>query len=95
MELKFSETDLATIAEQIAELITARMTGAELIDGVLAYPEAEAARLLSLNRHQLRDERIDGRIKASTTRGGKIRYLKSDLLEYLERNRWRRKGAGE
>jgi hypothetical protein len=49
----------------------------------LAYSEAEAARLLSLKEHVLRDERRRGRIKASKIVGGRVRYSRDDLLGYL------------
>ncbi len=54
----------------------------------LAFSEAEAARLLSLNAHQLRDERRLGRIKASVGPGRKILYSRQDLLNYLAARRW-------
>ena len=53
----------------------------------LAFDEPTAARLLSLEPHQLRDERLRGRITASTIVGRRIRYLREDLLAYLGRNR--------
>jgi hypothetical protein len=53
----------------------------------LAYSEQEAARLLGLQVHQLRDERLRGRIKASQVVGRRIRYTRQDLLDYLATNR--------
>ncbi len=53
----------------------------------LAYSESEAARLLGLNVHQLRDERLRGRVAASVVVGKRIRYLRDDLLVYLRRGR--------
>ena len=53
----------------------------------LAFTEAEAARLLSLNTHQLRDERLRGRITASKIVGNRIAYRREDLLEYLTSRR--------
>src|SRR5262245_60502693 len=61
---------------------------AVLPDGKLAYGEAEAARLLSLHPHQLRDARLRGEIKASTGPGRKILYTRADLLSYLAARRW-------
>src|SRR5262249_8701268 len=49
----------------------------------LAYSEDEAAQLLGLESHVLRDERRRGRIKASSIVGRRIRYLRSDLVDYL------------
>lgn len=69
----------AVVAETIAQL---RNDEAKL-DGKLAYSEEEAARLLGLEPHVLRDERRRGRIEASQIVGRRIRYSRSDLLAYL------------
>ena len=53
----------------------------------LAFSEQEAARLLSLESHQLRDERLRGRIAASRCVGRRIRYRREDLIAYLARHR--------
>jgi hypothetical protein len=50
----------------------------------LAFDEREAARLLGMNPHQLRDERRRKRIQASKIVGGRIRYSKKELLRYLD-----------
>lgn len=73
----------ATVAETVARLWDDE---ARLGDR-LAFDEPTAARLLSLEPHQLRDERLRGRITASTIVGRRIRYLREDLLAYLGRNR--------
>ena len=57
----------------------------------LAYSEEEAARLLSIRPHVLRDERLRGRIAASSIVGRRVRYLRSDLLSYMGA---RRKATG-
>ena len=44
---------------------------------------------MSLNPHQLRDERRRGRIKASIGPGRKILYTRSQLLDYLDARRWK------
>src|SRR5262249_37287189 len=49
----------------------------------LAYSEAEAAALLALEPHQLRDERRRGRVTASVGPGRKILYSRGDLTRYL------------
>src|SRR5262249_32972554 len=56
----------------------------------LAYAEAEAARLIGLKYHQLRDERLRGCIQASQIVGRRIRYLRNDLLDYLTSRRWQK-----
>ena len=59
------------------------------LNGKLAFSEPEAARLLSLEPHQLRDERRRGRIMASVGPGRKILYSREDLLAYLASRRWK------
>lgn len=53
----------------------------------IAYSESEGARLIGLHPWNLRGERLRGRIKASRIVGRRIRYLRSDLIEYLTRHR--------
>jgi len=60
--------------------------------GRLCYSEEEAARLLGLEPHVLRDERRRGRIAASQIVGRRIRYTRQDLVDYLAS---RRAGAGD
>ena len=52
------------------------------LDGQPALGAAEAAELLGLRPHQLRDERRHSRVKASHG-PGKMLYTASNLLEYL------------
>jgi hypothetical protein len=66
--------------QALARLDAARAT---LPEGKLCYSEEEAARLLGLEPHVLRDERRRGRIGASSIVGRRIRYLHQDLLDYL------------
>jgi hypothetical protein len=54
----------------------------------LAYTEPEAARMLSLHPHQLRDERLRGRVQASVGPGRTVLYSRQDLLDYLAARRW-------
>lgn len=75
---------LTPIVQAVAREMLAQLVGeqAKLADK-LCYSEPEAARLLSLQPHQLRDERLRGRIKASKVVGRRVRYLREDLLAYL------------
>jgi hypothetical protein len=75
------------IAEVVREVLAALEADRATLPDKLAYSEAEAARLLSLNPHQLRDERLRGRIAASAIVGGRIRYTRADLLDYLAARR--------
>lgn len=72
------------IAEVVREtLAQLHADEGRLGDGKLAYSEEEAARLLGLEPHVLRDERRRGRIRASQIVGRRIRYTKDDLMSYL------------
>jgi hypothetical protein len=59
----------------------------ELIDGRLAFSEAEAAALLGLNDWQLRGERRRRRIECCRVVGGKVRYTIPQILNYLNGTR--------
>jgi hypothetical protein len=67
------------VAEVLGQMGQAKAT----IPEKLAFPEAEAARLLSLRPHQLRDERLRGRIRASAGPGRKVLYVRQGLVDYL------------
>ena len=86
--ISFDEDELrplvrAVVAEALAELERLK----KIHDGRLAYTEAEAASMLGLNQHQLRDLRLDGKIGYSRIVGNKIRYMLQNLMDYLNRGR--------
>jgi hypothetical protein len=70
----------AVVAEVLAQVEAVR---AQVPNGQLAYSEEEAARLLGLEPHVLRDERRRGRISGSSIVGRRIRYTRQDLIDYL------------
>jgi hypothetical protein len=74
----------AVVAETLAAVENVRAT----LPDKLAFTEAEAARLLSLRTHQLRDERLRGRIEASVGPGRKVLYTREQLLGYLASRKW-------
>jgi hypothetical protein len=76
------------VREIVAETLAAVEQDRQALGDKLAIGEAEAARLLSLATHQLRDERLRGRISASVGPGRKILYSREDLLDYLRSRRW-------
>lgn len=79
---------LRPILEEITLDLLHRLRDAEAkTAGRLAYSEAEAAALIGLHQHQLRDERLRGRISASIIVGRRIAYLPQDLTAYLMRER--------
>jgi hypothetical protein len=73
----------AVVEETVRRLDEARTA----LPDRLAYSEAEAARLLGLAPHQLRDERLRRRIVASQVVGRRVRYLREDLIGYLMKRR--------
>jgi hypothetical protein len=71
------------IRETVRETIAQMGSDKAQFDGQLAYTEEQAAALLGLRVHQLRDERLRGRIAASVIVGRRVRYLRADLVAYL------------
>jgi hypothetical protein len=88
MQLTFAQEDLRPLVEAVvAECLTHLADDEARLGNVLAFDEPTAAWLLSLEPHQLRDERLRGRIAASQIVGRRIRYVRGDLLAYLARHR--------
>lgn len=88
MRVIFDDDDLRPLIKTIVAETLAQLADDEArLTDKLAFDEATAARMLSLQPHQLRDERLRGRITASVIVGRRIRYLRADLLSYLARNR--------
>ena len=88
MQLNIDPAELAPVIEAAVAETMARIRADEAALGDrLAFSEQEAARLLGLESHQLRDERLRGRIAASQIVGRRIRYRREDLIGYLSRHR--------
>jgi hypothetical protein len=77
---------IAAVVE--ATLVRIDAARAALPADKIAFSEPEAARLLSLHPHQLRDARLRGEIEASVGPGRKILYSRGDLEKYLTSRRW-------
>jgi hypothetical protein len=90
MQFNFDPEVLTPLIRAVIEqtLAAVEESRASLPDKI-AFSEAEAAKLLSLHTHQLRDERLRGRIEASVGPGKKVLYSKTDLLNYLASRRWK------
>lgn len=89
INLQLEPAVLRPLIREIVSEIIAQMEDAKAKDGdKLCYSEADAARLLGLREHQLRDARLAGKVGCSQITGRRIRYSRGDLLEYLARNRW-------
>ena len=88
MLLNISPEELRPVIEAAVIETLARIRDDESkLGDLLALSEPEAARVVGLESHQLRDERLRGRIGASAIVGRRIRYMRDDLLKYLKRNR--------
>jgi hypothetical protein len=86
---QFDPEAFKPVIEQAVDAAMLRLESARAIaGGKLCYSEAEAAALLGLKEHQLRDERLRGRINASSIVCRRIRYTYADLMEYLMSRRW-------
>lgn len=85
MQLLFDEPTIRALVRPMAEEVAA-VLGTKLDDDRLAYPEPEAAQLLGIATHQLRDARLRGEIIATRV-GGRIGYERSELVAYLARGR--------
>jgi hypothetical protein len=92
------DLDPATLEPLIRRVVEETLTRLEAerarLEGSnkLAFTEPEAAALMNLAPHQLRDERRRGRIQASVGPGRKILYTRQDLLNYLLSRRWQPNG---
>ncbi len=71
----------------VREVVVQLERDREVTASRIAYSEEEAARLLGLRVHVLRDERLRGRIAASAIVGNRTRYLRADLLGYMASRR--------
>jgi hypothetical protein len=71
------------IVEVVREVLAQVRDAEARLPDKIAFTEPEAARLLSLNVWQLRDERLRGRIVASGVVGRRVRYRREDLVQYL------------
>ena len=87
MQLTFDPDTIREFARPIIEEVASALL-ANPIGGNerLAYTEPEAAELLGIAAHQLRDARLRGEI-TSTKVGGRIGYERSELIAYLARGR--------
>jgi len=89
VQLTITPDDLRPLVEAIvAQTVASLAADSAAIGDRLAIPEAEAARLISLEPHVLRDERLRGRIGASQVVGRRILYSRQDLLDYLAGRRF-------
>lgn len=87
MNISFSETDLRPLVEVVVAATLERLGDErQRIGDRLAYSEPEAAALLSVRPHVLRDARLRGEI-AGFRIGKGIRYERDELLRFLRRQK--------
>ena len=88
MHLEFDPEDLQRLIAPIVAEVLGQTDQAQqrLGNGRLAYSEAEAAGLLGIARHSLRDSRLRGEL-VGTKIGNRIFYEHAELLSYLARQR--------
>ena len=78
MELRFDSDDLKPIVRSVVAELADRFD-----DGRIAYTEVEAAELVGVARHVLREARLRGEVQHGRI-GAKIVYTKRQLLAFLE-----------
>lgn len=84
MNVSFGIDDIRPIIETVVAEVFAQTT--PLQQEQLAFIEPEAAALMGIHAHQLRDARLRGEI-TPTKVGGRIGYEKTEIVAYLARNR--------
>jgi len=88
MNMQLSPSDLRPLVEAVVAEVVSQLQASEAMLGRdrLAYTEPEAAKLLGVRSHVMRDARLRGEIVATRV-GGRIAYERSELLAYLARER--------
>lgn len=87
MKLSFDEADLRPVIEKIVAATLVQLQSDEAKLGQkIAYTEPEAAAILSIRPHVLRDARLRGEISGSRV-GKRILYERDELLRFLRRQR--------
>lgn len=87
MQLTFDSEDLRPLIEAVAAEVVARVL--PLANGDperLAWTEEEAARLCGINRHNLRDARLAGKIQYSRL-GKRVAYTREALVAWVAARR--------
>ena len=83
----FDDAVLRPLIERVVGAVLDRLESQrEAIGERIAYSEAEAAALLGVQRHVLRDARLRGELSGSRVGKG-IRYEREELLRFLRSRR--------
>ena len=87
MHVSFNPADIQPLIEQVVTATVAQLhADASALGDRLAFTEPEAAALLSLRPHQLRDCRLRGELSGSKV-GKRILYERDELLRFLRQQR--------
>ena len=81
MQFQFDNNELRPLIENVVEMTLAHVE-ANRRDSRLAYTESEAAALLGIPRHVLRDARLRGEIRAALV-GKRLLYTTQSLRQFL------------
>lgn len=88
MKIEVEQNDLRPLVQLVVDQTIERIevAKAKVSGDRLAYPESEAAMLLGLATHSLRDSRLRGEVVASRI-GKKVIYERSELIRLLTSRR--------
>ena len=88
MKIIFDHSDLRPFIQEVVDMAIERidLAQAKLPTDRLAYAEPEAAALIGVAPHALRDARLRGELVGSKV-GKKILYERVELIEFLSRQR--------
>ncbi len=87
MQFSFNATDLQPLIEQVVHATVAQLLADQALSSDrIAFTEPEAASLLGVARHTLRDARLRGELAGSRV-GKKIVYERTELLRFLQQQR--------
>lgn len=88
MKIEFDATELRPLIEAVVREMLTQPSSSLAGDGSqMAFSEPQAASMLGVKPHVLRDLRLKGEIEASVV-GRRIVYQKEHLLRFLNRSRW-------
>ena len=87
VRIQFDREDLRPLVQlAVAEAMDRMEQERAKFNGRLAFTEPEAAALLGVKPHVLRDCRRRGELQGSRV-GSRILYTRADLLDFLERQK--------
>ena len=87
LKIEFDREELRPLVHlAVAEALERLESDRAKLNGKLAFPEAEAAMLLGVKPHVLRDCRRRGELQGAKV-GSKIVYTRADLLDFLDRQK--------